>query len=1535
MPTAQTLRYALARSLFGSVAARNPRAERPRALLGSGFLEDRLPPGEVFWSALDAAPDAPRMAASRPAPLAFQPRLGEPAAPAAGEFPLPRSSELVGAQRPARAVARPEGRVEFFAPAAVTPAAPRADAPAAPAAPVALTAMASPTRLAGAEGLRAPAGDIPAAVPNGLVSLQPPAATPPAETRTIESGAAPAATPATPAGPEAKGEAKGPPATRHYFAGAQEVGLAVRPDRVAVGSAPGAPAPTPAGLTFVRQVTQDVAVYEGPGAGSAESAAALAARPGVAFAVPVYLATETASEAVLLDEVVVALKPGVAAAAFFAASPQFSGYRPVDGTPDQFVATVAAGAGEPALAAANALAGDPRLQWASPNFYQDWQKYFTPNDPRFTNLWHLNNTGQAGGLPGADAHLPAAWDINPGGSANIVVAVVDDGVPTNHPDLLNWVNPGEVPGDGIDNDGNGYIDDINGWNFIGNNNQSGPNAATDEHGTAVAGVAAARGDNGVGVVGPAYKSPVMSVKIFEGSAGPSNAALASALYYAGGRTKDGLGTWKSADIVNNSYGGGPLDAGIQAALTFGTTQGRSGKGAAFFFASGNGFASAVSNPASYSASIPGVVAVGATNNKGERSDYSNYGTALDFVTPSNDTRAGYLAIDTTDRVGSPGYDPGDYTGTGANGFGGTSSATPLAVGIGALVLAQADALGVSLNPGQLRAMLRNDTDLIAGKSYDAATGKNIELGTGRLNAFTAVSSVGKAEISITSPTADLVSGAAVADFGGVLTGLGKSADLTFRVRNQGTSPLNLGGLSVAAGPFSVVAPPAAASLALGEATTFTLRFAPTAGGLFDGAVTLANGDADEGTFTFTARGTGLVASAAGFAFEDWNGNGVRDANDPALPGRVAYADLNSNGVRDLPASNTFGVAPALAIPDNATVTSNLVVSGLAGPVATATVKLNIAHTYDADLTVALFAPDGTRVELFSGVGGGGDNFTNTVLDDAAATPIASGSAPFTGTFRPSSPLGAFAGKAGEGTWKLAITDSATGDTGTLNNWSLTLGSGAFEPFAPVAPDGFYALVGLPNGQYPVRAELPAGWVATGGKSVAITGPNDANFGVDLGQAKNDRFYGYVFNDVNGDGAPTEGDAPRAGRTLFVDGNGNGVYDAPTPATYTATPALPIPDNKTVTSTLPVAGLAGPVASVTARLNISHTFDGDLTVNLIAPDNTTVRLFTRVGGSGDNFANTVFDDAAATPIAAGTPPFTGTFRPEGRLADFVGKAGNGTWQLAITDSAAGDTGTLNNWSLTISSSPDAARTTDALGDAFFDLPPGPATVGVIPVAGSSVTGPAGGTYTVTAAGAPIFERDFGVRAQVPLVSSAAINAGAAQRSRVTDLELTFATTLTAAEQAGMSYSLTRVRRPGGVADGATAIASTGPGPQVAVSYATVAGKTVATLTFTGADTAGVKFGSLADGVWRLTATSGTTAAYLSPTDLGKAGSVYRLFGDANGDKTVDLLDAAVYEPAFGSLAGGANYVAPLDSNADGAIDLLDAAAFEPNFGVFVS
>ena len=155
-----------------------------------------------------------------------------------------------------------------------------------------------------------------------------------------------------------------------------------------------------------------------------------------------------------------------------------------------------------------------------------------PNDPQYPNMWGLNNTGQTGGTVDADIDAPEAWDIGTG-SSDPVVAIVDTGIDINHPDLAAniWTNPGGIPNDGKDNDGNGFIDDINGWNFYDKAAWVFFSADEDNHATHVAGTIAADGNNGVGVTGVNWVSQMMVLKFLgPGGTGTTSDAIAAIEY---------------------------------------------------------------------------------------------------------------------------------------------------------------------------------------------------------------------------------------------------------------------------------------------------------------------------------------------------------------------------------------------------------------------------------------------------------------------------------------------------------------------------------------------------------------------------------------------------------------------------------------------------------------------------------------------------------------------------------------------------------------------------------------------------------------------------------------------------------------------------------------------------------------------------------------------------------------------------------------------------------------------------------------------
>jgi subtilisin-like proprotein convertase family protein len=873
-------------------------------------------------------------------------------------------------------------------------------------------------------------------------------------------------------------------ATHSFESDGQAQRIVVLSDRLALDLSPVAEADTskltPFGLQLSRSLDSQFSVFTTAQTLTSEFVTSLQTSGLIDEVVPVFGMIETGTEAVLLDEVIVALPAGTDPNQYFADA-RFESFRRLDGTPDQFVAKLKNVAGPDALAVINQLDQESTNSWIAPNFYQAWKKQYFPNDPRFNNLWHLHNIGQGGGMVDADPNVPEAWDVIQGATQNIIVGVVDDGVAIDHPDLDVWVNPGEIAGDGIDNDLNGWIDDINGWNFVTNNNVSYNDTAADAHGTAVAGVAAARGDNGIGVAGPAYKSKVISARIFRDNGVASDAGIASAIYYASGRTANGLGTFPASHIVNHSWGGGGPSTAISSAMVWASTLGRGGLGAPQLVATGNGFG-AVSLPASLSATIPGLFAIGALNNFGEKSNYSNFGPSVDVVTPSNDTRAGFLAIDTTDRLGAAGYSPDEYTGTGAFGFGGTSSATPLATGIGALALARASQLGVNITAAELKLLFRNNTKLIGPDAFPLPGARNDNLGYGLLNAQTLVQGIGVSKISLTTDTQE-IDHLEVVNVGPTI--LDSTRDISVRIRNQGTLPLNLNSITTSVPALTISQNPAPV-LQLGESTIIKVRIAALALGTIIGDVTVASNDPALPSMVFTIRTDVIASTVSGYYFEDIDRNFVKSPTEPGIPGQTVLFDTNGNGVVD---SITRQSLTQVNIPDNQTVTGFLPIVGVPGSVEDVNVTINLIHTWVSDLRITLVSPSGTRVTLVQNRGGSGDNFSGTTFDDSASNPISGGVAPFSGSFRPETPLSAIVGDSINGLWSLEVTDSATLDTGVLFDWSLTI---AIEKSVLTDGNGFYFVQGLPNGNYDVRSFTPLGYLPIGPTQypITVTGPAD-------------------------------------------------------------------------------------------------------------------------------------------------------------------------------------------------------------------------------------------------------------------------------------------------------------------------------------------------------------------------------------------------------------------------------------------------------------
>ncbi len=332
-----------------------------------------------------------------------------------------------------------------------------------------------------------------------------------------------------------------------------------------------------------------------------------------------------------------------------------------------------------------------------------------PNDPDYSRQWYLSHIGAA-----------SAWDRFSTGST-VVIAIVDDAVDHTHPDLVPnlWVNPGEIPGNGIDDDGNGYIDDINGWDVANNDNNPGPPTSAYDHGTHVAGIASAATGNGLGIAGMGYSCRIMCVKATNSSSIMTN-AYEGVLYAAD----------NGADIINCSWGGS-----VQSATHLNIVRYAQEQGCIVVSAAGNNSSSSVFYPAGY----PGVISVASTNNDDKKSSFSNYGSWVTISAPGN------IIYSTL---------PGNTYGSKS----GTSMASPLVAGLLGLMK--------SLHP------LMPDNDLVeclkstATAIDDLNPGFAGQLGMGRINAAAAMQCV--QEALLRAPHADFSANTTVLSAGGMV-----------------------------------------------------------------------------------------------------------------------------------------------------------------------------------------------------------------------------------------------------------------------------------------------------------------------------------------------------------------------------------------------------------------------------------------------------------------------------------------------------------------------------------------------------------------------------------------------------------------------------------------------------------------------------------------------------------------------------------------------------------------------------------------------
>jgi len=328
------------------------------------------------------------------------------------------------------------------------------------------------------------------------------------------------------------------------------------------------------------------------------------------------------------------------------------------------------------------------VAWAEPHYL--YELVLEPNDPKYID-GTLNYLTQI--------KAKEAWDINTG-SENIIIAIIDTGVDWEHPDLASniWINHNEIAGNGIDDDGNGFVDDIRGWDFGGLSGMedNDPNEDRADHGTHVAGIAGAVTNNGVGIASIGFNSKIMVVKTSQDNIRADNGTALIAYGYSGIVYAADNG----AKIINCSWGGYSYSIANQEAINYAIS-----KGALVVAATGNDNKPEAFYPASYK----GVLSVAATNsNNDKRASFSNYGNNVDVAAPGVSIYSTWLN-DTYDSKT------------------GTSMAAPLTAGLAAIVTNEFP----HYTPLQIAEQIRANSDNID----NANSGFEYKLGSGRINAL--------------------------------------------------------------------------------------------------------------------------------------------------------------------------------------------------------------------------------------------------------------------------------------------------------------------------------------------------------------------------------------------------------------------------------------------------------------------------------------------------------------------------------------------------------------------------------------------------------------------------------------------------------------------------------------------------------------------------------------------------------------------------------------------------------------------------------
>ena len=526
------------------------------------------------------------------------------------------------------------------------------------------------------------------------------------------------------------------------------------------------------------------------------------------------------------------------------------------------------------LSEANRWTAHPAVKYAEPNFVWTSLQVF-PNDPLFGIEWGLHNTGQMPNVPipnicvpaspcigqvDADIDAPEAWTTTTG-SSDVVVAVIDTGIDYTHPDLFTnmWRNPGEIANNQVDDDNNGYVDDLFGVATAVPSSDPMDNAASS-HGTHVAGTIGAQGNNGIGVTGVVWETQLMAVNIAEGPLAFTSAAIVLGIDYVTMMKVD-----YGVNIVasNNSWGGPSFSQAILDVV-----RAQTDAGILFVAAAGNGGADGIGDnndalpmfPASYD--LPGILSVAASNDGDVFTTFSNFGrTTVDVAAPGQNV---YSTIRVT---------PAGLYGS----LSGTSMASPHVAGMAA-ALKSADP---SLSMLQIKDLIMRGVDPLTSLSGLLVTG-------GRVNLRNSLNLLQSTEIRGTVFQDDNAN----ARFDSFEQGLGGWTVYVDLNSNRSFDPNEPSAVSGPSGAYAIRTNLAPGKYSVAQVVrpnfqqTFPRGGAAQTVTIFERGQVINNIDFGNRT---------APGSISGFKWHDLDGDAVRDAGEPGVQGVFIYVDLDNNG----------------------------------------------------------------------------------------------------------------------------------------------------------------------------------------------------------------------------------------------------------------------------------------------------------------------------------------------------------------------------------------------------------------------------------------------------------------------------------------------------------------------------------------------------------------------------------------------------------------------------------------------------------------